>query len=352
MFRDTKTQIWYTRIGGKKCSLGTRKKEMAQKLETKLKADFLMGRYGIVSGKRITIREIGECYKNASVGKTPEKTEAKRKQINFYLESFVYPHFAEREVVRLTRGDVSEWAKHLGIKYKPDTVNRIITVFRAAIKWAMLSEKFGDYIPKDPVGKWPMQKVGEHTTTFMTTDEIALVLNHEDKMAVAYRPMITFALFTGLRISNIIGCKWDWVDFNANILTVPHESAKSGQQMRLPLRPEVVEVLRKQEGLHDTYVFANPRTNKPFTRNGLSHAWQKVLKRVGIKRRIRFHDVRHTFASYLAMNGTPLDVIGDLLGHSSTSQTKRYRHYSPEFLADRMATLAYGQNTDTDKAKH
>ena len=83
------------------------------------------------------------------------------------------------------------------------------------------------------------------------------------------------------------------------------------------------------------YVFPSPKGGKYTT---IKTAFNNALRKAEIDD-FRFHDLRHTFASHLVMNGKSLDEVGELLGHSTTQMTKRYAHLSPEFKARSIAVL-------------
>ena len=130
---------------------------------------------------------------------------------------------------------------------------------------------------------------------------------------------------------------WTDVDFKQRLIYV--RDTKGGEPRELPINKLLYETLHQQpRKLHSPYVFANSN-GKPYVclRKSFAHA----LKKAGIERpqRFRFHDLRHTFASQLVMNGVPLITVKELLGHKSIEMTMRYAHLSQDHRRKAVNTL-------------
>lgn len=135
--------------------------------------------------------------------------------------------------------------------------------------------------------------------------------------------LITFALETGLRKSNILNLRWANVDMENGICWVNANEAKGKRAIRIPISNAAMKVLRTQKEYEHTrlgYVFDRDKIQK--------RVWDKYCKLVGIEN-VRFHDLRHTFASWLAQDGVSLYQIKELLGHSDIKSTVRYSHLIP-----------------------
>lgn len=152
-------------------------------------------------------------------------------------------------------------------------------------------------------------------------------------------PMVLIALKTGLRRSELFKLKWADVDLEAPNprLNVLGSTTKSSQSRIVPLNEEGKQILlewkrlRKNHPVSSDLVFPNSNTGEQRTEIG--SAWDKVLISAEIEA-FRFHDLRHTFASKLAMKGTALNTIRELMGHSEISTTLRYAHLAPKYLED------------------
>jgi integrase len=133
--------------------------------------------------------------------------------------------------------------------------------------------------------------------------------------------VVLMALTTGARKGELLGMRWSDVDFDRSVASVGR--TKNGDPRVLPLVPAVVDELRRFEGAASSLVFPSPRN--PRKAFGFEAQWQAAMEAAGV-RRFRFHDLRHSCASYLAQSGATLLEIGDVLGHRQLSVTKRYCH--------------------------
>ncbi len=181
-----------------------------------------------------------------------------------------------------------------------------------------------------------------------------------------YRPLLVTGVYTGMRLSEVLGLSWDDVDFNAGVIHVRHQLARGRRGVpphrippktcasvrEIPLLPQLAAVLRQHKrDSHYTsssdYVFATSR-GSAFLHHNVS---KRVLRRAAVDagldrsgRRVRFHDLRHTFASHLIID-IRLDVaqVSGMLGHARTSMTlDTYTHLFEEARhgADVRAELA------------
>jgi len=136
------------------------------------------------------------------------------------------------------------------------------------------------------------------------------------------RPIIITALCTGMRRGEILSLKWNKIDLSRRTIRV--DKAKSGKIRILPINDALfkeLSILKKDQ--KSDYVFVYPKTGKPI--NDVKTAFNATLRRAGI-RDLRFHDLRHTFASRLIERGVDLITVKDLLGHHSVTVTQRYTH--------------------------
>lgn len=145
-------------------------------------------------------------------------------------------------------------------------------------------------------------------------------------------PAILLSMNTGLRRGEALKLRWGSVDFSRQLLTVEGRNAKNHQTRHVPLNEEAVSVLRRWREQSGTGM------NVFGIATGFRTAWEKVLKRACI-RHFRWHDLRHHFASRLVQQGTPLNTVRDLLGHSSVGMSLRYAHLAPDQRREAVAKL-------------
>ncbi|MFL6735120.1 MAG: site-specific integrase, partial [Sphingomicrobium sp.] len=155
------------------------------------------------------------------------------------------------------------------------------------------------------------------------------------------REVVLFALSTGLRQRNILDLTWDRVDLGRRIATVGEGDTKNGEALGVPLNDIAVGVLERQLGKHRTHVFTY--RGKPL-RTANTRTWRAALKACGVKD-FRWHDLRHTWATWLRQNDVPTWVLQELGGWKSESMVRRYAHMSVKHLqpyADQLIFPAIG----------
>jgi len=131
------------------------------------------------------------------------------------------------------------------------------------------------------------------------------------------------ALNTGMRKGEIFKLKWQNVDFDRREIRIPE--SKSGRERKIPINSNLYHELygqRLQDGQNE-YVFVNPGTGEPYV--DIKRSFDTACKRAGVED-LRFHDLRHTFATRLARRGVDLVLVKELMGHASIVTTQRYLH--------------------------
>ena len=146
-----------------------------------------------------------------------------------------------------------------------------------------------------------------------------------------------FALNTGLRLSSQYGATYGMIDWTGNVLDVPR--TKNDEPVYVPLNSDVLAAIRTLPSWKERKGpnFRNQRhPEKPVLSN--DHWFKPALKAAGISD-FKWHDLRHTFASWLVQDGVPLDRVSKLLGHKSLTMTTRYAHLAPNQLHEDVALL-------------
>jgi integrase len=154
------------------------------------------------------------------------------------------------------------------------------------------------------------------------------------------QPIIVLDVNTGLRRGNILHLRWDQVDFKRRIIRIDSRT-KSGRPHNLPLNNTALQQLKAVHQKTSSYghVFVHldgAFEGQPIT--DIKNAFNGAVDRAKIQN-FRFHDLRHTFCSWLALSGVPITAIQKLAGHASIKMTLRYAHLSPRYLADEAGTL-------------
>lgn len=170
---------------------------------------------------------------------------------------------------------------------------------------------------------------------FLSKDETSKLL---EELPQHLSLMAEFSILTGLRQSNVTGLKWVNINLDQKILWVDADEHKNGKMHGIPLNVRAIEILESLKGSHPDYVFTY--RNQPIG-NPNNSAWKKALTRAGIHN-FRWHDLRHTFASNHALNGTPMLTLKDLGGWKSLDMVNRYAHLSTE------GTKQWADNSSTN----
>lgn len=177
-----------------------------------------------------------------------------------------------------------------------------------------------------------------HNRWLLERDQPLMAIPPEDSYFDHLQPLILLAMNTGLRKGELLSLEWRHYDDHAQTITVIGANTKSRHSRHIPLNQEARSVLqgwRKQNNKR-TYLFENPRTKLPIA--DVKKGWSSLRVAAGISD-FRFHDLRHHFASSLAMASVDLNTIRDLLGHSDLQMTLRYAHLAPSHHAAAVAVL-------------
>jgi integrase len=144
--------------------------------------------------------------------------------------------------------------------------------------------------------------------------------------------VIRLLLYTGARKREILDCRWEEIDLNRQLLTVPATRSKSKKPRLIPLSDAAIELLQSLPRPPDMpWVFFNPRTGKPPV--SIFYAWDTIRRRAQLSD-LRLHDLRHSYASFLINAGRTLYEVQRLLGHHDPKVTMRYAHLSPQSMRD------------------
>lgn len=200
------------------------------------------------------------------------------------------------------------------------TVNRTMEVVRAVLRKAANEWEWLDRVAKVRMLPEPKRRV-----RWLTRAEADRLVSTLPEHLAA---MARFSLETGLRRSNVTGLEWSQVDLARRTAWIHPDQAKARKAIAVPLSATAVAVVRGQVGKHSTHVFSF--RGKP-VRQVNTKAWRAALQRVGIDD-FRWHDLRHTWASWHVQDGTPLHVLQELGGWECVEMVRKYAHLSTAHL--------------------
>lgn len=199
------------------------------------------------------------------------------------------------------------------------TLNRHLAVTRAILRMARDEWQWIDTVPKIRLLSGEVER-----DRWLTREEAEALLEASPPHLAA---MIRFALATGCRAREITGLEWKRVDLNRG--TAWLDKTKNGTPRGVPLNTDAIEVLEELLGGHDQYVFTYQ--GQPIKRAITNHAWYSAVKKAGLFD-LRFHDLRHTWASWHRQAGTTCDELKDLGGWKSRTMVDRYAKFATEQL--------------------
>jgi integrase len=219
-------------------------------------------------------------------------------------------------------------------EYSKDTILKELTVLRRVFS---VSIQEWELCKENPVSKVlrTLGKIDNKRVRYLSPEEL-------QRLVVALpswlRPVVTIARHTGLRRRNILELKWSEVDMGRKVIMIP--KTKNGEAIGIPLNQTAIKTLsavQRVRHLHSPYVFCDS-DGKPLSPFRVSMSFKRARERAKIEN-LRFHDLRHDFASGLVQSGVPIHTVKELLGHKDLRMTIRYSHLSPENLRDAINVL-------------
>lgn len=351
--------VWYgsyTTPGGKRIkeSLGTEDRKQAQELHDRRKAELWrierLGDFPDVTFEEACLRWLEEKAHKKSL-------DADKGRIGFWLMHFegtLLKDISEAKIYaavsRMTNRKAKErWEqrtvsmakKGLDIgEYKPAAVSTSTKAKHLALMKALMraAEREWKWIEKSPVIKVPQER--NKRVRWLEPAEAKRLI---EECPEPLKSTVEFALATGLRRSNIVDLKWQQIDLQRKVAWIYPEESKSGRAIGVALNEMAESVLRRQIGRHHNWVFVHTESVKRNDgtttasvrkmRVDSNTAWRAALKRAGIED-FRFHDLRHTWASWLIQAGVPLSALQEMGGWESIEMVQRYAHLAPNHLTE------------------
>lgn len=313
----------------------------ARKLETGIDADDA----GLVNeAQKHTLAEAIGRYRSEVLPELRRETARKYAQhLQFWAPKLGHLHLSEVAPAKIAEGRDALTAAGKA----PATANRYLATLAAVLtacvkRWHWLAAS-----PAHQVAK-PSENNGG--TRFLSEDELTRLLAacRKSDSADLYLAVL-LSITTGARQGEILGLRWSDLDLTAATMVVraDAETVTKGGARNLPIAPEALTLLktRREEAraggattLRDAgLVFpGHVSANHPVS---LRTPWETALRRAGIER-FRWHDLRHSAASFLAKGGAGLLEIGAVLGHRSTNATRRYAHLTEQHTHDLVRGMA------------
>ena len=243
-------------------------------------------------------------------------------------------HFSGRDLHTITKEEIELYGERKKTETSESNANHYLTFLKTFFN--IVSKKGTKHAkPKGWIGEPPEIRISK------VDNEVFRALNLEEYTALMtelpshLKVMVEFSVETGLRQQNVCQLKWEKVDFHRRTVTIDKLHNKNKTNFVCHLTDRGLEILKAQKGKHATHVFVYEKYTKKYGTQAApitspnNHAWRKALDRAGV-RDFRWQDLRHTFATNHATNGTPLMVLKALGNWKSMQMVDRYANISAE----------------------
>ena len=217
------------------------------------------------------------------------------------------------------------------------------SLYHRTLKAAFNKALIWNYIQENPFNKIKSPKVTKSFPAYLSEAELILILNKTDDELL--KDIFTTAFYTGMRLNEILNMKWNWIDFNQNIITVKNSEdfkTKNKRDRIIPIHNKVHSILKKNLPLNKQS--AHPLVfyrKKDIKLNGefISKQFKKAVRSAELNDNIHFHSLRHSFASALVQRSVSLYAVKELLGHEDIKTTQIYSHLTQSSLSNAVCLL-------------
>lgn len=281
-----------------------------------------------ITKQKMKLSELADYWleNHAKIHKSPSSI----KRDEAFLKHQILPNFGNVHLENIDSNKIEFWMNSLKASLSTKSCNGALGLMKKmlndAVRWGFVS--------RNPIVKVQRFKQAEQDFLFWNKEEANRFLTNNS--ASAYNSVYTTALLTGMRRGELAGLKWDCVDLERRQITVKRSycfkanmlrsETKSKRIRRIPINGVLHELLSNlQASTSSDMVFPNVDFNH------IARYIKKDAKNAGVKP-IRFHDLRHSFASIFMMAGGSIYELQKILGHSSIRMTERYSHLAPDHL--------------------
>jgi len=322
-------------------------KTVAQLALKDIRVKIAKGEYlGIYEEKKTLFKDFAEKYLKMV---RPNLSSSSFARFEGIITNHLKPAF-QYYLYRISKKQVGEYIQKRSEEVEPATINQEIKRLRhmlnKAIEWGYLKENpcRGVKNMKEPPGRIRYLSHDEMDRLRKASDISSLMENPNNKgrtfskIITAYlKPIIQIAINSGMRRGEILNLRWKDIDFKERRLLL--EQTKNNERRVIPMNESLYQAFKSLPvHLHQEKVF--PDINGSM----VTVAFKRACKRAEIQD-FRFHDLRHSFASYLTMGGVNLRTVQALLGHKDLRMTIRYSHLSPEYLKEAVTSLEKSLNS-------
>jgi integrase len=326
---------WRDQLGEQRAK-SFRRKIDAEQFLAEVVTDLRRGSYVDPRAGKVTLREYGEQWRAGQVHRPSTVAH-----VETMLRRHVYPHLGHRQLGQITPSEVQAWVKGLSVELAPATV-KVVHGIVAGVFNAAVQDKV---VTASPCSRTKLPKAARRQVVPLETEAVESLAAGIDPRL---RALVMLAAGTGMRSGECFGLTLDRIDFLRRTVTVDRqlvlvpgrapflaEPKTEASQRTIPLPVVVVDELAAHLASHpagpDGFVFTD-RRGEPLRRTSFSATvWSPARKAAGLPATVRFHDLRHYYASLLIRHGESVKTVQVRLGHASASETlDTYSHLWPD----------------------
>jgi integrase len=256
------------------------------------------------------------------------------------MEAHLKPFFGTVKLAEVRRADVQKYITHRCGKVSAGSIVKELNVLKhmmgLAVEWEL--------IPANPAHGVKPPRVPAGRVRYLQPGELRMAL---EACPEWLRPIAGLAVATGMRRGEILGLRWLDIDFKGGRIMLPKTKNGDGRIVYLnTLAQQALAVVRSKKAKPIDSVF----DGESITPENVSLAFLRACRSVNISD-FRFHDLRHTAASWMRMKGADIHTVALILGHKDLRMAARYQHLSPAFLSDAVKLLdgAYAELSEENE---
>ncbi len=295
-------------------------KILARDKETDKLKELRAGKAAVVD---ITFKDLGDKYL---------KIHAANKRGKHFFEYSVRVlnrDFGEKLLSEITPADVDGYMAQRRAAVATATANRTLSVLKHMLKTAIRWH----HLDVSPAADVKLEREPKARERFLTDTEATTLLEKSPKWL---RPLVLTALHTGARQGELLALTWEDVDLDRARLTF--RQTKNGEPRTIKASTTVVETLTAIKPRFGGGIVFHNEGGDPMHRDGVTWSFRRALRLAEIQD-FRFHDLRHSAASFMVQAGIPLNTVREILGHKSLAMTLRYAHLAPDHQQDAMKAM-------------
>ncbi|MBU1221851.1 site-specific integrase [Myxococcota bacterium] len=339
--RESKKKKWngrpdkgyYVRIfeGGKEkeVCVGWASEGMNQLKAQKIRAEFISGKtetnpeVQVIEAVDLTLNEFAQEYLELTSKSKKDLGENDKCRYDKHIKRIL----GKKKLADITTFEIEKLKVSILKTHSPQTCRHVLTLLKTIYNKAVLWKK----VLTNPCIGIKMPVPDNERERFLTKEEATLLLNELKPYQTLY-DITLLSLGTGLRFGEI--AKLQWVDLNSEAGTIHIKSPKGGKSRHVYVHTEILSMLEQRKN-HSEGVLIFPNKAGLMMKE-VNNTWTRIANRLfneGItdtRDKVVFHTLRHTFASWLAIQGTPLFTIQTLMGHKTIQMTQRYARLSPD----------------------